>query len=107
MQNTEALQEIIREIITRDPYIAGHLLSIKLLGIEDATLGRTVILFYASPKKDIYLILDPWTEQLTIRDETKGTAHQFHIKKVLKAMVDLYGIPETEAIQKFGTNITV
>jgi hypothetical protein len=105
MNNQTDIKELLKELIARDPYIAGHLLDFKILGITEATFGRAYIIFYESPKKDIYLILDPWTEKLTIGDKTKGTTYHFHIKRVLRALIELYGIPDRKAIKKFGTNI--
>jgi hypothetical protein len=105
MKKHTNIKELLKELVARDPHIAGYLTGFKVLGIDEATLGRTYILTYESPKKDIFLIFDPWTEILTIRDEAQGTTYQFHIKQVLKPLIDLYGIPRLGRIKKFETNI--
>jgi hypothetical protein len=105
MNNQTDIKELLKELIARDPYIIAFLLTVKVFGIDIATYHRQHIIIQKSPKEPIYLILDPWTEILTIRDEVKGTTYHFHINKVLKAMVELYGFPKTKVIRKFGTNI--
>jgi hypothetical protein len=105
MQNKTDVKKLLKELITRDPYIAGYLLNVGDLGVEEFTYGRRYIITYISPKKDIFLILDPWTEMITVRDEAQGTTQQIHIKKITKALKELYGEPELRGIPKFGTNI--
>jgi hypothetical protein len=102
MKSQTNVKELLKELIARDPYIIAYLLTVKVAGIDIATYDRQCIIIQESPKEPIYLILDPWTEILTIRDEVKGTTYQFHINKVLKAMVELYGFPKLQVIRKFG-----